>query len=103
MFKGMCFYMAEIVDFFDGRIEILGREIRMLFHGHIPWTAARLRIIRDAFAGESVLLSSMGLQYCPELRIPLNRSTVTSGKEPEQTRAEVTVASWSAAGLAISP
>jgi hypothetical protein len=54
----------------------------------------------DTVIGAPVRVSSMGLQYCPELRIPLNRATAITGRMPDLAGAAVPVASGYA-GLAI--
>jgi hypothetical protein len=53
----------------------VGRGSEHDHHGRIPWTADRLRIIHCAVTPGSLLVSSRGRQYCPELRIPLSCAT----------------------------
>ena len=53
-------------------------------HGHIPGTADRPWVMGCTVINEPVLVSPGGVQCCPELRIPLSRSTGLPGRMPVQ-------------------
>ena len=56
-------------------------------YGHILGTADRPRVMRCTVINEPALVGPGGVQYCPELRIPLSRSTGLPGRMPAQGRA----------------
>ncbi len=56
------------------------------FHGRIPRTAKRPRFVRVEVTSWPVLTGTIGRQYCPELRIPLDCSAGLPGHRPGNAR-----------------